>query len=77
MISKAPDRPHEVVAAAAELVVVSVGVTEIKLSVIVDDGGALATWLLAAGAVLGVAGNEVSSGPGQSQVPKDNTNKQD
>ena len=51
LISKGPDTPHEVVAAAGEPVFVDVGVIGIGVSVIVDDEGALGGSVLAGGAV--------------------------
>jgi hypothetical protein len=57
LISKAPDRPHEVVAPEAELVVDVESVGGTGESVSVDDGGALA-----GGGVAGFDAAEVVGG---------------
>ena len=58
-ITKAPDRPHEVVAAAAELVVVDGGVTGTPGCVLVAEG------------VFGGPGTGVSNGSGQCLVRRE------
>jgi hypothetical protein len=78
LITKAPDRPHEVVAAAAELVVVDVGVTGTEIEVMDDGGGRVAGGelamldtpgcVLAAEGVFGRPGTGVSNGSGQCLV---------
>ena len=42
MTTKAPDRPHEVVAATAELVVADVGITMTEVKAMNDGGGKVA-----------------------------------
>ena len=75
LITKAPDSPHEVVAAAAKLVVAGVGVTGTEVKVINDGGGTLAGGelagldtlgcVLATEDVFGGLGTGVSNGSGQ------------
>lgn len=77
-ITKAPDTPHEVVAAAAMLVVVDVGVTGTEVEVINDGKGKVAGeelarldafgCMLAAEGVFGRPGTGVSNGSGQCLV---------
>jgi hypothetical protein len=81
LITKAPDRPHEVVAAAAELVVVAVGVIGTGVEATNDGGGVLAGGelagpgtpgcVLAAVGVLGALGTGVSNGSGQCLVHRE------
>jgi len=81
LITKAPDRPHEVVAAAAELGVVDVGVTGTEVEVMNDDGGKVAGGelarldtpgcVLAAEGVFGRPGTGVSNGSGQYLVHRE------
>lgn len=78
LITKAPDRPHEVVATAAMLVVVDVGVTGTEVEVINDSEGKVAGeelarldtpgCMLAAEGVFGRPGTGVSNGSGQRLV---------
>jgi hypothetical protein len=81
LITKAPDRPHEVAAAAAELVVVGGDVTGTGVEVINDGGGTLADGelvgldtpgcVLAAEGVFGGPGTGVSNGSGQCLVHRE------
>jgi hypothetical protein len=71
LISNPPDRPHEVVAGASELVVDVAGVDGTEESLDVDDGGVLSGGVagLDATRVVG-AGIGVSHDPCQSQMFK-------
>jgi hypothetical protein len=81
LITKAPDRPHEVVAAAAELVVVGGGVIGTGVEVINDGGGTLAGGelvgldtpgcVLVVEGVFGGPGTGVSNGSGQCLVHRE------